>query len=295
VGRLKADQSGPGTAIKDADLRVVCDSVPSIVWTAAPQGASQYLNNLGTLYTGLSVIDGESWDWFSFAHPDDAKNARKEWKTSMRDSSPYSCRYRVRRFDGIYRWHEVNARTVDDAHGRRRSWIGTAIDVEDAVTNEAAAQLFARHARETSAILKMILEDAPVGIAFVDRDFRVRTINEQLASITLSTVSERTGQLVSEALPDLWTQIGPAFHRILEGGPAILNHEVTGPSRTDPQRTHQWRSNFYPVRVDNEIIGIGAVVDDVTTQLDMENQRLLLATIVEGSGEAIFDQTDMAS
>ena len=86
----------------------------------------------------------------------------------------------------------------------------------------------------------------------------------------------------------MWTQIGPAFHRILEGGPAILNHEVTGPSRTDPQRTHQWRSNFYPVRVDNEIIGIGAVVDDVTTQLDMENQRLLLATIVEGSGEAIF-------
>lgn len=288
MDRLKADQSRPGTATKDADLRVFCDSIPSIVWTAAPQGASQYLNNLGTLYTGLSVIDGESWDWFSFAHPDDAKNARKEWKTSMRDSSPYSCRYRVRRFDGIYRWHEVNARTVEDAHGQRRSWIGTAIDVEDAVSNEATARLIARQARETSAFLKMILDDAPVGVAFVDRDFRVRRINDQLASITLSTVSERTGQLVSEALPDLWAQIEPAFQRILEGGPAILNHEVTGPSRTDPQRTHQWRSNFYPVRVDDEIIGIGAVVDDVTTQLDMENQRLLLATIVDGSGEAIF-------
>ena len=286
--RVKIGSLHREMVVSDVDLRALCESLSTIAWTSSPQGTSQYLNGLGELYTGLTFADGANWDWFAFAHPDDVKRIRKEWRVSLHDSSPFSSRYRVRRADGIYRWHDVKAQPVNDVDGHVRNWIGTATDVEEAVLEQATARSDQRQASETSAFLAMVLQDVPVGIAFVDRDFRVQRINNALASFTLSTVEERTGQLVSEALPAVWPQIEPSFRHILKGGPALLNHEVTGPSTADPHRTHEWRANYYPVRVNNEVVGIGAVVVDVTAQLDMENQRLLLATIVESSGEAIF-------
>ena len=284
-----------GMVVSDVDLCTLCESVPTMAWTSSPKGNSQYLNGLGELYTGLNLAEGAKWDWFTLAHPDDVKRVQKEWKISIHDSSPFSSRYRVRRADGIYRWHEVKAQPVNDADGHLRNWLGTATDVDDVVLDQATTRSEQRQARETSAFLALVLQDVPVGIAFVDRNFRVQRINDELASFTLSTIEERTGQLVSEALPAVWPQIEPAFHHILKGGPALLNHEVTGPSSTDPHRTHEWRASYYPVRVDNEVVGIGAIVVDVTAQLDMENQRLLLATIVESSGDAIFGSDSMGA
>ena len=285
---MKTKVAYPGVTVGDADLRVICDSVPCVMWTSSPRGTSQYLNDLGVAYTGYSPADGITWDWFSFAHPDDAKQARKQWRVAIHESSPFSCQYRVRRFDGSYHWHVVKARPVNDPNGNVRNWLGTATDVDDAVSNQASLESVTHDAREASAILAMIMDDAPVGIGFVDRDLRVRLINEELASITLSSVDERVGQLVAEALPTVWSQVEPALRRVLSGGPAELNHEIRGPSRTDSSRSHKWRASYYPVLVDDVIIGVGAVVVDVTAQLDMETQRLRLATIVEGSGEAIF-------
>jgi len=279
--------SGTGTA-DDAELRSFCDSLPVVVWTSSARGVSEFLNDLGVLYSGLTPSDGATWDWFTLAFPDDYPRVSKAWATAIHDSSRFNCRYRIRRSDGSYRWHDVSAQPVVDDQGRVRQWLGTATDVDDEVRHGAVLGTDELHAAETSAILTMILNDAPVGIAFVDRDLRVRLINKELASITLSSVEERTGQLVADALPAVWDQIEPNLQHVLDGGLPIMNHEVIGPSTSNPSRTHEWRANYYPVMVNSQIIGVGTVVVDVTAQRDVENQRLLLATIVENSGEAIF-------
>jgi diguanylate cyclase (GGDEF)-like protein/PAS domain S-box-containing protein len=285
---MKANAPSRGIDVSDVELRRIWDSVPVIVWTSSSRGQSQLLNSQGENYTGLSPSEDEAWDWLSFAHPDDVKRVRKEWRATIRDSTLFSSRYRLRSRDGSYRWHEVKARPFGDALGHSQSWILTAVDIEESVVHEELARAATRNEREATALLKMVLDDAPVGVGFIDRDLRVRLINEELARITRSTVSERIGQHVAEALPGVWTQIEPAFRRILSGGSPVLNKEVIGPSNTDPLRTHQWIANYYPIRIDDEVIGIGVVVLDVTDQLNTENQRLLLATIVQGSGEAIF-------
>jgi len=156
----------------------------------------------------------------------------------------------------------------------------TAVDIEESVVHEELARAATRNEREATALLKMVLDDAPVGVGFIDRDLRVRLINEELARITRSTVSERIGQHVAEALPGVWTQIEPAFRRILSGGSPVLNKEVIGPSNTDPLRTHQWiATTTHPHRRRGHWHRCSGSRRHGSTQY--ENQRLLLATIVQ--------------
>jgi len=75
-----------------------------------------------------------------------------------------------------------------DALGHSQSWILTAVDIEESVVHEELARSATRNEREASALLAMVLDDVPVGVGFIDRDLRVRLINEELARITRSTV-----------------------------------------------------------------------------------------------------------
>jgi diguanylate cyclase (GGDEF)-like protein/PAS domain S-box-containing protein len=277
-----------GTGIDDVDVRVICNSLPLIAWTSSARGASESLNEYGRAYTGLSPHDGENWDWFSLTHPDDLKPVRQHWKKALRATTEFSRQYRLRRYDGVYRWHEVRALPVYDTRNHLRTWIGTAVDIEDKVVAETALDRSLRTGAEKSALLDALLKDAPIGIAFVDRNYRVLRVNDYLANIVNTTTAASIGSPVSEAIPEAWPEVKVAFDAILAGGPAAHNVPIIRPSSTDTTRTNHWSASYYPVLLGDEILGIGIVAADVTAEHDKDNQQLLLATIIEGSGDAIF-------
>ena len=85
-----------------------------------------------------------------------------------------------------------------------------------------------RRANEATSTLETLQASAPVGLGFVDLDFCLTHLNKQLASFTGSQVKDLVGKRVSEVVPDIWTQIGPIFHRVLNTGEAVRNIEVSG-------------------------------------------------------------------
>jgi diguanylate cyclase (GGDEF)-like protein/PAS domain S-box-containing protein len=288
---MNAASSVSGTAINDVDLRVICDSLPLMSWTSSARGTSESLNEYGKSYTGLVPQSGDQWDWFSSAHPDDVKVARQQWKSAIRSTSEFRRDIRMRRSDGVYRWHEVRALPVYDNQGRVRSWIGTAADVDERFVARAALDRSLRSDAEKSALLDAVVRDAPIGIAFVDRNYRILGFNHVLATILETTVAENIGGFVSELIPTVWPEVKRDFDAILAGGPATHDVAINRPSRRDATHIHHWSANYYPIRLGDEVLGITIVVDDLTAQRDQGNQQLLLATIVEGSGDAIFSAT----
>jgi PAS domain S-box-containing protein len=130
-----------------------------------------------------------------------------------------------------------------------------------------------RRADETLSTLETLHGSAPVGLGFFDRDGRIIHINEFLAAIDGSTVEEEIGRTVAEAVPDIWAQIEPVFHSVLEDDEAVLNIEVSGEVAHDPGRLHHWLSSYYPVHLDKEVIGVGVVVIDVTERRRAESFR----------------------
>jgi PAS domain S-box-containing protein len=121
-----------------------------------------------------------------------------------------------------------------------------------------------RERAESLMLLETLLSSAPVGFGFLDREFRVQRLNGTLAAITDLPYEQQLGRTVAEVVPELWPRLEPEFRGVLETGEAVVNKAASGQSAAAPGRTAHWLASYYPVRVDDEVVGIGVLVVDVT-------------------------------
>ena len=133
--------------LAEADLRLIAESIPHIVWMAAADGSSTYLNRQGSTYAGRT-LDANAPDWIALLHPDDAGAATRAWEHASRTQTPYRLDYRIRRFDGEYRWHAFRGLPIRDDHGAVVKWIGTATDIDDERRSGAVRRVADRQSAE---------------------------------------------------------------------------------------------------------------------------------------------------
>jgi len=263
---------------------MIAESMPHIVWAASPDGATTYFNRQGTDYTGCPRETNYDWNWVTLVHPEDAERARRAWEHATMTGTDYLLEYRIRRFDGVFRWHAFRAIPHRDADGEIDLWIGTATDIEDLKKQELALRRAEREATETVTHLQSIEAATPVGFKLVDRDLRVVRINQILADIDGLSVEECIGCTVSELVPDLWPQLENVYRRVL-AGETVSNVDVSKLSAADPHRMRHWLASYYPVRIDGEIIGVGNVVVDITERKEAEEFR---AVVMDNMAEGLY-------
>lgn len=131
-------------------------------------------------------------------------------------------------------------------------------------------QLAAFHQKlgESYALLDTLSAKAPIGLAFVDNEFRFQRVNEMLAQITGRPIAAHIGQRVADLYPDYWPRFQDYYAQALAGNP-VVNVESSSQDQIDGSRRH-WLNSYYPVTVDEQIIGIGLVVVEVTSQKRIE-------------------------
>ena len=121
---------------KNAALyRGLAEAVPAIVFSADASGSLDYVNRRFVEYTGLAFEESLGPTWERLVHPDDAGAAVAAWGESVRDVRAHDTTFRVRRADGVYRWHVVRAVPLTDAAGTVERWFGTALDVDEGKRN----------------------------------------------------------------------------------------------------------------------------------------------------------------
>jgi len=261
---------------------MIAESIPHIVWTASPEGATTYFNRQGTDYTGCPRETNYEWNWVTLVHPDDVERAARAWQHATRTGTDYLLEYRIRRFDGVFRWHSCRGLPHRNALGGIDLWIGTATDIEDQKQLELALRRAEREATEAVTLLESIEAATPVGFTLVDRDLRVVRINQTLADIEGRSVCECIGLTVAELVPDLWPQLENVYRRVLEGE-TVSGVDVSRPSAADPHRLRHWLAGYYPVRINGEIIGVGHVVVDITERKEAEEFRaVVMGNMAEG-------------
>jgi PAS domain S-box-containing protein len=144
---------------------------------------------------------------------------------------------------------------------------------------ETAAEL-----RESNRHLRFIADNAPVGIAYIDRELRYEFINkyhaEWLQSFTGTTPAEAIGKRAPEVLgKKIFSTVEPYVRECLRG--TTVEFEVEAASRTGEPLVMQFR--FVPERKDEKVVGFVAVGTDVSSAKRSEaalresNRRLQLA------------------
>jgi PAS domain S-box-containing protein len=111
-------------------LRLVIDTIPTLVWRAGPEGIPDFLNQPALDYTGLS-LDQIAVGWPRAFHPDDKKTMLQKWSAIRESGMPGGLEARLRRFDGEYRWFLFRAVPLRDELGNIVQWYGSSTDIQD--------------------------------------------------------------------------------------------------------------------------------------------------------------------
>jgi len=114
----------------DQRFRELANLMPQIVFSAAPDGQLEFLNNQWGEFTGdaekRAIVDG----WDGFLHPEDIEPVQRCWRASMERGAPYELEFRLRGRDGLYRWLLNRTVPMKDEQGQVSKWIGTWTDID---------------------------------------------------------------------------------------------------------------------------------------------------------------------
>jgi PAS domain S-box-containing protein len=270
--------------LTSSDVNSVLDSIPHIVWLAAPDGSTSYVNDFCVEYTGRPRAANYKWGWTGVVHPDDVAHAERQWLAAICSGTEFRTEYRIHRRDGSFRWHGLRARPLRRSDGVIHTWVGSATDIDDEKLFEASLQQSRREAIEMVTLLDSVDAAAPVGIKLVDQQFRVVRINDRLARVNGIPASEHIGRTVSEVAPALWAQLEPIYRRAL-AGESCNNVDLTATSADDPERQRHWLASFFPVRVAGDVVGVGNVVFDVTDRYEADEFR---AVVMDNMAEGLY-------
>src|SRR5881392_4106446 len=70
------------TVMEDELSRTV-DALPGLVWTAFPDGRTEFVNRRWCEYTGLSVEQASGEGWLAAFHPDDRPALLESWRGTI--------------------------------------------------------------------------------------------------------------------------------------------------------------------------------------------------------------------
>ncbi len=179
-----------------------------------------------------------------------------------------------------------------DAKGTRRGTVASAGPVgevhpgpgdrvlqrADVTRAEEVTRMAQREQLETEMILELLLQEAPVGFAFIDRDFRVLRMNQVLAGRRSVQCKHPIGRHMSEVVPDLWPTLEPLYDQVLREGAPVRNLEVGMDADDAPEDAAL--VNLYPVRVAGITMGVGAIVVPIAERKRLEQSQVSLTKAV---------------
>ena len=115
----------------EKSLRLIVDGIAGLVVIMTAEGQVESVNSQILEYFGKTLEDLKGWSTRDAVHPDDLPNAVAAWMHSVETGDPYDVDYRLRRFDGAYRWFHSRGLSLRDAEGRIVRWYNLLTDIDE--------------------------------------------------------------------------------------------------------------------------------------------------------------------
>lgn len=147
----------------DHQLWQVMDAIPTLAWSARPDGSADFFNLRWLNYTGLSREQAVDWGWKGAIHPDDLPHILEMFRDALKSGTPFEAQGRLRRSEGEFRCFLFRASPLLDKSGQIVRWYGTNTDLEDHRRADDALRI-------CEARWKTPLENSSVGIALTDME-----------------------------------------------------------------------------------------------------------------------------
>jgi PAS domain S-box-containing protein len=115
----------------EARFRVMADSAPLMIWIAGLDKGYEYFNKGWYDFTGRTLKEERGSGWMSRIHPHDVDQCREIYTNAFDMRVHYTMEYRMKRFDGEYRWLMDTGVPRYNEDGSFAGYIGSAVDVTE--------------------------------------------------------------------------------------------------------------------------------------------------------------------
>ncbi len=273
--------------------RFLAEATPQLLWTATAGGNVDYLNGRWKDYTGQTLETGNQWSWQTVVHADDLPSCIGRWTRALQTGENFESEYRLKRADGVYRWHLGRAYPMRNEYGDVLHWVGTCIDIDDKKRAEteliqANTTLEKRVTERTMALTKSenrykeLLNGQAEGVVYSDMNFKFTFANPAAENILGVWPGQLLGKTLYDFLDEKNRDIAQKQIKLRKAGQkSSYEIEVTTPGG---ERRQLLITGAPQVEPNGEVCGTFAIFHDITKRKAAElalreSQRLLRAIL----------------
>lgn len=181
-------------ATSEEKFRTLSESMPQMVFTSDSNWVVTHFNQRWYQYTGLKSVNLDQEFWSQVIHPDELKTMYTTWEESKVSGQTWTHEYRIKRHDGVYRWHLARSVPKRNPEGQIIQWIGTVTDIEDQRQNQQRVE-------QSELRLSLALEAAKLGFWELDLATGMMVLSDRMLSdwgIPKKTFSGKMDELISK-------------------------------------------------------------------------------------------------
>ena len=120
-------------ALEESETRFfsMFNSFPYLVWISGNDGLCTFFNHAWLDFTGKNIEQELGYGWSEGVHPDDLQYCLDIYQSAFKQHQNFQMEYRLRRFDGEYRWLLAEGMPRFKLDSDFAGYIGTCIDITE--------------------------------------------------------------------------------------------------------------------------------------------------------------------
>jgi PAS domain S-box-containing protein len=142
-------------------FRTMTNNAPMLVWMSGTDKLVTYFNQTWLDFTGRTVEEELGTGWMAGVHDEDFDPCMEIYSSAFDAREQFEMEFRLRRFDGEYRWILVKGVPLFTHNGNFRGYLGSCVDITE--RKQVQAALLKAERRASEEYLELLSRIVPVG------------------------------------------------------------------------------------------------------------------------------------